>query len=176
MEGKGFEVGDLLTHLDGMKIDAYEPAHQQRFPTMIRRYKPGTEAIFTVLRNGKTEKIKYVLDGEPRPEREMDRYRNDFLEFVARDLTVMDRIDRRLPQDQVGAMVDTVKPGSWAQLGGLDAGDIIRAVNGSPVATVADLTKAMADVMAKKPASIVVFVQRDANTRYVEIRPDWSRQ
>ncbi len=171
-----FLVGDILTHMDGMRIDAWEPAHAQRFPSMVRRYKPGTEAVFTILRNGEKLKIAYSLLREPVPDRELDKCRNEFLEFEARDLSVMDRIERRYPQEQKGVMVTSVKSGSWAQLGGLRAGQLILSVNGQKVESAKDLARIMSKVEEDKPAAIIVFVKHGIRTSFVEIRPDWNRK
>jgi S1-C subfamily serine protease len=87
----------------------------------------------------------------------------------------MDRIEDRLPDALKGVRVTNVQSGSWAQLGGLQAGAIILSVNGRDVHRVADFKKAMADVEDKKRDSIVFFVRKGATTGYVELRPDGSR-
>lgn len=176
LKSAGFVLGDILTHIDGMKIDASEPGHEQRFPTMIRRYSPESEAVFTVLRAGKKIKVTCKLPAEPKPIRELKKYKDDILEFTVRELSVMDLIDRRLPEDQTGAFVSTVKNGSWTSLAGLRAGDIILEVNGGTVITVADIENLIAAIRKEKPESIVMFIKRAADTRFVEIRPDWKQK
>ncbi len=176
MEGSDFKCGDIITHMDAMPIDAWEPVHEQRFPTMIRRYRPESEVIFSVLRDKEPIKITYTLPGEPRPSIEMKIYRNELLEFAARDLTVMDLIGQRMPVDQKGAIVTEVKPGSWAGLAGLNANDIILSLNGTPTPDLDTFETVMTGLETQKPKALIFFVQRPSNSAYIEIIPEWPEE
>jgi len=170
-----FEVGDILTHIDGMAIDASEPSHADVFPTMIRRYKAGAEVDFRVIRRGQTMKIPYALLRAPRPSQEMARHRDDRFEFAVRDLCVMDRIEMLLSQDQTGVLLNEVKPGGWAALAALRLNDIMLNINDAKIETVSDFRKAMNAVAKEKPEFVRFFVKRGIHTFFAEVRPDWSR-
>jgi len=176
LEGSGFQVGDILTHVRGQLIDASTGQHTERFPSLIRRQKIGRKTTFSVIRDKKKTEVVYALPRAPKPGREMSKYRNDVLEFGARSLSVMDRIGRRLPKDQKGAIVHSVKTGGWAQLGGLRTGDIILEVSGTAVKSAKGLKAAMAKVEEAKPESIIFFVKRGIGHFYAELRPDWPDQ
>ena len=68
----------------------------------------------------------------------MKKYRNEKFEFTTRDISFFDIAEEQWPLDQRGALVEDVKPGSWAELGSLYADDLILEVGGEPVADVVD--------------------------------------
>ncbi|MFW6286740.1 MAG: trypsin-like peptidase domain-containing protein [Candidatus Sumerlaeota bacterium] len=173
MEDSDFKRGDILTHMDGMQIDAWEPTHEQRFPTMVRRYRPETEVVFSVIREKEKMQVKYVLPASPRPANELDVYKNELFEFAARDLTPMDLIQQRLPAEQKGTLVTEVKSGSWADLGGLNANDIILSLNENATPDLETFQSVMSDIEEKKPEALIFFVKRPSNSLYVEVIPEW---
>ena len=58
----------------------------------------------------------------------MKKYRNDEFEFTARNVSFFDTADEQWDKAQSGALIEEVKPGSWAELGNLYAGDLLRCV------------------------------------------------
>jgi S1-C subfamily serine protease len=78
---------------------------------------------------------------------------------VTQELATAFQLDSRR-----GAVVDTVQPGSGAEAGGMRPGDVIVAVDGSPLATMSEL---VAEVRRRTPGSTVVFdvIRNDAGAR-----------
>jgi S1-C subfamily serine protease len=66
----------------------------------------------------------------------MKKYRNDDFEFTARNVSFFDSAEEQWDKAQQGALVDEVKPGSWAELANLYAGDLVVEVDGQPVGNV----------------------------------------
>jgi serine protease Do len=169
----GFEVGDIITHVDGAAIEASEQRDPEVFREMIRGYKVGATAEFTVIRGEETKKITAVLDAAPRPERELKEHEDAVLEFKVRDITFFDRVRHQWKKDEAGAIVSAVEAGGWASFGGIKLGDLIQSVDGHDVASVSDL-KPMLEVIAEKhPRRIAVLVKRGIHTLFVEIEPTW---
>ncbi len=168
----GFAVGDVITRLDRMPVDACEPQHAERFPAMIRRYKPGTSVTFKVLRGGKKMTVAYTLPRAPVPSRELPSYEDTRLELEARDLGVMDRIEKRLPVDQEGTLLEKVTRGGWAHLGGLRAGDIVLGINGKPVRKLDDLKTVLSGAAESGGRFLVFFVKRNNTTLYAEVEQE----
>lgn len=75
----------------------------------------------------------------PKMKREMKKYRNEDFEFAARDVAFFDRAEEQWAGDQRGALVEDVKPDSWAELGSLYVDDLIMEVDGQPVKDVDSL-------------------------------------
>jgi serine protease Do len=172
LEKTDFKVGDIITHLDLMAIDAYEPQHAERFPAMIRRYKPGTEVSFRIIREGKKSKIKYKLPEAPKPSRELTRHKDKRLDLEARNLGAMDKINQRLPADQEGVLLEKVTRGGWAHLGKLRANDIVLGINGTRIRKLEDFKKAISTAEKNKSRFIVFFIKRNNNTLYAEVEQD----
>ena len=61
----------------------------------------------------------------------------------------------------------------WAALAGLNSGDILLAVGGQPVDSIASLKKAMAQLRNTKPRLVTFFVKRGIRTQYLELEPRW---
>jgi S1-C subfamily serine protease len=104
----------------------------------------------------------------------MKKYRNDDFEFTARDVSFFDAAEQQWDSGQRGALVDDVKPGSWAELGSLDAGDLILEVDGHAVEDVDGLRRQMERIAAAKNAMAVMKVLRGIHTLYLEMEPNWK--
>jgi S1-C subfamily serine protease len=70
--------------------------------------------------------------------------------------------------------VESVKSGSWAELGSLTDGDLILEVNGRTVNSVDALRREMDRIAAAKVKEVVIKVLRGIHTCYLEIEPNWK--
>jgi serine protease Do len=171
----GFKLGDVITHVDGQKIEASHPADARVFPTMVRRYRIGSKVDMTVLRNGKKLKIPVKLVRAPVPVREMKKYKDETFEFTGRDVAFADRAREKWKKGQKGVYVEAVERAGWAALAGMRAADLVLTVNGAKVARATDLEGAMKRIAEKKPKQVVFFVKRGIHTLFLELEPDWGR-
>jgi S1-C subfamily serine protease len=127
-----------------------------------------------VLRDKKEMKISVELVRSPRLRREMKKYRNDDFEFTARNVSFFDSAEEQWDESQKGALIEEVKPGSWAELANLYSGDLVVEVDGQPVGNVDALRVAMEKIaVARKPA-VVMKVMRGIHSAYLEFEPDWK--
>ena len=169
----GLQAGDIIVALNGEPVPADEPQDVEVLPAMVRQLRIGDKADLTVLRDGKQVSVSVELVPSPPLAREMKRYRDQDFEFAARDVTFFDRIDERWPPDQTGAYVQEVNEGGWAALGNLASGDLIVAVDGSPVTDVVSLETLMKAVAQKRSESVMLQVKRGIHHVFVELRPVW---
>ncbi|MBS2021453.1 MAG: PDZ domain-containing protein [Deltaproteobacteria bacterium] len=172
-EAAGFKVGDVVTHIDGVLIEASEPHDSDVFDGMIRQYKLGKAAEFTVIRDGKPMSLTVTLDEGPKPDREMRVYADEQLEFRARDVSLFDRVRSRWDQKQGGALVSQVEEGGWAAVGGLRTDDLILGVDGKAVAQLNDLQAGLKSAREAKEKRVVLLVRRGVHTLFVELEPKW---
>jgi serine protease Do len=170
----GLKSGDFITALDGEKLTASGPEHQDELESLIRQYDVGKTVDLSVLRDMKEMKIPVELERSPRLRREMKKYRNDEFEFTARNVSFFDTAEEQWDKAQRGAYVDEVKPGSWAELANLYAGDLIVEVDGQTVGNVDDLRQAMDKVAASKRPTVVMKVLRGIHSVYLEFEPNWK--
>ncbi|MBI3831364.1 MAG: PDZ domain-containing protein [Planctomycetes bacterium] len=175
-EAAGLKAGDIVTHLDGQKIEASQPEDIEVFTQMIRQYKIGTEAELTVLRGPKNEKLALKVKLPPRPKAEarMKQYKDTLFDFEARDVTYMDRIKQQWDEKQSGALVTAVQPGGWAALAKLNNGDLILGVDGEDMPDATALEKKMKAIVEARPVHVTFFVKRGIMTEFVEMEPAWK--
>jgi len=169
----GLKSGDFIIALDGEKLTASGPEHEDELSSMIRQYDIDKTVELTVLRGGTKLTVPVELVRSPRLRREMKSYRNDDFEFTARDVSFFDRAEEQWPGDQQGALVEDVKPGSWAELGSLYVGDLVLEVDGQPVDNVDALRHRMEQIASDKPSTVVMKVLRGIHTKYLEMEPNW---
>ena len=169
----GLRVGDIVVALDGNALEASQPGDTELFATLIRQYKIGTVVRLTLLRDGKELIVPVTLDTSPRLPREMKKYEDPNFEFRVRDVAAADRAAARLPADQPGVLVDAVREGGWAALGHLADGDLLLAIDGTPVADVESVQKKMTAIADAKPRTVVLQVRRGIRTFFVELETGW---
>jgi S1-C subfamily serine protease len=133
-----------------------------------------SKAQFAVLRDGRPLTLSVTLREGPRQENELRIYEDVPLEFRARDISYLDRVRRRWPKEEAGALVSQVDTGGWAAVGGLRADDLIMSVDGKPVTTVQELEVLLKPVKEKKPHHLTFFVKRGVQTLFLELQPTWG--
>jgi serine protease Do len=173
-EKAGLKPGDFITALDGEKLTAAGPEHEDELSTLIRQYDIGKTVELSVLRGKAEQKISVELARSPRLQREMKKYRNEDFEFTTRDVSFFDTAERRWAPDQRGALVEDVQSGSWAELGSLYVGDLILEVDDQTVSDVDSLRRMMEKITASKPGLVVMKVKRGIHTAFLELEPDWK--
>jgi serine protease Do len=173
-EKAGFQLGDIITQVDGQPVEASQPEDDGVFPAMIRRYKIDAEAEMTVIRAGQPRKLKIALPAAPVPVAEMKRYKDEVFEFTGRDVAFNDRARNKWEEAQSGVFVEAVEQAGWGALAGMHVGDLLLEIDGQAIADVAALEKALKGLRAAKPASVTFFVKRGVHTIYLELEPDWA--
>ncbi len=173
-EKAGLHVGDILTAMDGIPIEASQPEDSEVFATMVRKYDLGTEAKLKLLRDGKPMEIAILLDAPPRAGEKLKAVDNTDFEFAARDMTFQDRVRLKLPEDMRGVLIERVEPAGWAALGGLHPDDTILSVDGKPTASALDLKAILAQARVDKPRRLAFLIRRGIHTHFHEVEPDWK--
>jgi serine protease Do len=173
-ETAGLKVGDIITAIDGDRVEASQPSDVDLFATMIRQYKIGSTVQLTVLRDGEEKQVKVALDTAPRLPREMKKYEDPNFEFRVRDVAAADRTQATWTQGQQGVLVEAVREGGWAALGHLADGDLILAIDGERVNDVASVQQKMTRIAQAKPPTVVLEVKRGIRTFFVEMQGGWK--
>jgi serine protease Do len=170
----GLKVGDVVTALDGEKFKATSPEEADAFSALIRQRRVGAPVTLSVRRGKETVELPVALEISPTPPAEMKRYRDSFLDFRVRDIAFLDRAQEGWPESKEGVLVETVGEGGWAALGELAVGDLVEAVDGSPVTDAEAFGKTMEKIRETRPKRIVLRVLRGIHTVFVEIEPGWN--
>lgn len=171
-ETAGLKVGDVLMKMDGRTVNARQVGDENIFPSMVRQMDIDSDTSIELVRGEETKTVSVKLQLAPKSSNEYPTLRDDILEIVVRDITGMERIESENKQGE-GVRVISVTQGGWASLAGLQADDIISKVDGQPVKNLKSFEATMQQLKSKKPASVVLFVVRESETLYVELRPTW---
>lgn len=167
----GFLVGDILTQIDGTPIEASETHDSRVFDEMIRAYKVGSKAVFTVYRGTNKIEVTATLNAAPAPETDLKEIEDAVLEFKGRDVSYFDRVRHRWSKDQGGALVTYVERGGWAYMAGLSSGDLVLEVDGHAVATAGELDAQLKALHDKQAKHMAFLVRRGIHTRFIELEP-----
>jgi S1-C subfamily serine protease len=171
----GFRTGDILIGFDGDPLKASRPQDARDLKNLVEDRVIGETVEITVLRDGEEKKIAVELEESPASALDAKTAENEVFEFTVRDLTFMDRIERKLEKDRQGVLVTEVETGGWASVAGLAKNHIVMAVNDRPVTDVTSFKNVMKAVEEDRPEVVKVFVLRGYRTSFVFIEPDWSR-
>ena len=172
-EKGGIKTGDIFLKLDGQVIAASTPSDQELFENLIRQYKVGGTAELEGRREGKPLKLSIVLGRQPKPSSELEEYKDEQFEFSARELSLTDRIDAKLPEDTKGVRIGAVQNAGWAALAGLSPGDILLTIDSHPVSGIAELKITMKQMEVTKPRRVSFFIKRGIRTSFIELEPKW---
>jgi serine protease Do len=165
----GLQVGDVVLAVDGDPVTARRAEDADAFATQIRQYGPGSQATFTVWREGKTLQVPATLETQPAPPSEMPWWHDEQLEFAVRDLAFDDRVGLQLDPGVQGVLVESADMAGWAALAGLRAQDLILKAGGEPITAVDALRRARQEAVRAGHDWWVLLVQRRSQTLFVEI-------
>jgi serine protease Do len=163
----GIERGDIILELNGNTVS--EP---DDLSLHIAETAPGTTVHLKILRNGRTNDIKVVLDelsetaaaaagGDSGPGALRGVQVQNLTPTVDRDLGIS--------ANTAGVLITAVDPSSVAAADGLQRGDVIQQVNRKPVRNLEEYDRALAGA---RDQSILLLVSRGQATRFVVIQPD----
>ena len=174
-EKSDLKVGDIIVALDGKAIDAYRMQDAQMMTRRVEDLAIGADAVLSILRDGKKQDVTVLLEETPGTAADVRTAEDPVLEYVVREMTFLDRVNRELPKDYEGLMVATVTPGSWAQVADLRSGDILLSINDQSVKTIRGFKKLIRTLAKEKPKRVKLFVRRGQATAFVFMRPEWPR-
>lgn len=175
-EQAGLDVGDFILAVDGEKLTASAPEHYEELSALIRQYKVGGSATLEVLRGDERLDLPVELVRAPKLEREMKEYRDENFEMTVRNISFFDRAREQLDEAQQGVLVSEVKPGGWAALGDVRVGDVVLAIDLTPMNDVRAFEQKMKDLAKAKADFAVLEVLRGIYTFFVELEPKWDNE
>ncbi|MFQ5590585.1 MAG: PDZ domain-containing protein [Phycisphaerae bacterium] len=168
------EVGDIIVALNGQKLRPRGMQDAGLFQRHVRRLDIDGDATLTVLRGGRERDVKVKLERTKITPEEARRDRNRDFELTVREVTFFDRDENRWDDATRGVIVERIARAGWAQLGGLQARDLIQRIDGHEIADLSDYRAAIEEVTGRKPGRVVFVVLRGARTHFQYVEPDWD--
>ncbi len=169
----GIKVGDVFLKLDGQVIAASTLSDEELFSNLIREYKVDSEVELAGVRGGEPLKLTPKLGRQPKPNSDLDEYKDDQFEFKARELSFYDRLSDQSIADVKGVRIISVQNAGWAALAGLSSGDTLVAIDGQPTDGIGALKKILAQLRESRPRRVMLFIKRGIRTQYLELEPKW---
>jgi serine protease Do len=164
----GLGIGDIVLSLDGKPIE-----NARQLDVNLYRRTPGTSVSLAVLRGQTVIPLVVVVEERPRDAtRLLDRVSPERNLVPRLGLLALDLDDELGPmlgplRARAGVVVAASQAEALPFQDGLQAGDVIYAVNGAPVSGVAALRAALED---KRAGDVVVLqVEREAQLRFVSV-------
>jgi serine protease Do len=163
-EKAGVKPGDVILAVNDKPVEV-----SSELPTVIARMKPGADAALTLWRGGKETKLNVKIDQLPEPQLQtasLKGKRNaDQASQLGLAVRPLDPNERQQVETEGNLVVEQVTGPALAA--GVQQGDIILAVNGKKVKTVAEL-QAAAKGSTK---TVALLIQRgDGGVFYLPLR------
>jgi serine protease Do len=158
-EKGGLKPGDVIVAFDGKPIE-----QSNQLPPLVAQVKPGSQAKMDVWRNGRQETLTFSV-GAMKPEKTAKAGRGapeagGKLGLAVRPLTPEERKESGIAQ---GVLVEQV--GGPAARAGIQPGDVITAVNGTPVRSPQELRAAA----EKAKERLALLVRRGEQSLFVPL-------
>jgi serine protease Do len=169
----GARVGDFLDRLEGEPMRPTGDANDDGFHQRVRDFPPRARVRFSGTRDGEPLELVVELGDAPVSINGLRTLSLSRLRMELRELGFHDRIARRLPPGQSGVLVQTVQAGGPAGLAHLQAGDVILAVDGRPVATPPELQAYFAALPGTVPRRLALQVIRGSEVRVLYLDTRW---
>jgi serine protease Do len=161
----GIKAGDVITAVNGKAVDS-----PKELARIIGEQSPGKSVSVAVWRNGKTQTYDVTLGKMPAPDQMASADDNSDNGSSHSADTLADLGLTVTPSDDgKGLVVTDVDSNSDAADRGIQAGDVIVAVNSKPVSSAADVNKAAAQAEKDGRKAILLQVKRDDNSRFVAL-------
>ncbi|MEO3387827.1 Do family serine endopeptidase [Mesorhizobium sp. CAU 1741] len=158
----GLKAGDVITAVNDQEIES-----PRELARMIGAYAPDTKVDVTLWRGGAEEQVSVELGELPGDEARADL---QVPTPAQADASLADfGLTVTGADDGNGLVVTDVEPGSAAEERGIQAGDVIVAVNSTDVTSAEDVEAAVADAAGAGRNAVLVQINRDDNNRFVAL-------
>ena len=167
----GLKQGDVILSFNGNDV-----SHLRDLPRLVAATEPGSHATIGVWRNGQTIQLQATVDEFANNEQvasatgeEGQPPRTEALGMHFSPLTSEVRRELHLAKDVHGVVVAQVDSGSPADEVGLNAGDILVAIDQQPVNSPQQAAEKLKEVAASPKKSALLLLNRHGVTQYVGV-------
>ncbi len=157
----GIKSGDVITAVDGRSIKG-----PKELAKLIAGYAPSEKAAISVWRNGGTRDIEVKLGKLPGAKKASGKTTSADKQ---NEMVPLESFGLTLSSTEDGVIIADVEPDSPAAEKGFRKGNVILSVNGSEVATVADVEGALAEAVASKRKAVLFQIRSGNNNRFVAL-------
>ncbi|MBZ0163037.1 MAG: DegQ family serine endoprotease [Notoacmeibacter sp.] len=158
----GLKAGDIITAVNDEKVDTPRDLARR-----IGGMQPGTKVAVQVWRNGESMSMEVTLGLLPKP----DQLAGTPAPSTPGEPASLDGFGLKVTRadDGRGVVVTDVEPGSDAEERGIQAGDVIVAVNSTPVSDAKAIEAIVEDAAKAGRKAVLLQVERNSTNRFVAL-------
>ncbi len=168
----GIKRGDVITAYDGRAVTGVSSLRN-----MVAQSKVGSEVVVTIVREGRSNKLRITIDELPKEFSEVSSAppdeRPDDVKALAgitvTELTGAIAKQLGISQSERGVVVLNVEPGSAAQEAGIKKGDVIQEIDRERILGIDDWKKIVSEI--EPDEMVVMFINRGGRKFYVALKP-----
>jgi serine protease Do len=162
----GIKPGDVIVGVDGKTIDSSKDLSRQ-----IGGMNPGKSVQIKVWRDGADKTFDVKLGEMPAPDKMASADRSNQPDNGGATDNALERFGLTVTpsEDGKGLTVTDVDPNGDAADRGIQAGDVIVAVNSNDVSSAADVDKAASEAAKAGRKAVLVQIMRDDNSHFVAL-------
>jgi len=164
----GLKSGDVVTAVGDELVKT--PKDLSR---LVADLSPGDKETLSVWRDGKSESVNVTIGGNDtgvqQVATEKEEASKPSIGVGLTDLTPDLRHEMQLPEATKGAVVAAVNPDKTAAAAGVQTGDVILAVNNTPVSNSAEAKRAVADAAKNGRKSVLLQIEREGSKTLVAV-------
>lgn len=172
-EKAGIKIGDVITEYNGIKVAAENNSDMEVFRSAVREFN-GVVSSIKIWRNGKISDLKVEMAEVPISQYLADEVSNQVLGFSAKELTKDIILAKQLSFDVNGVWISRVERAGWADLSGLNVGDLLLKVDNKDLQDIEQLNKYLHEFEKDKPKYISFFIKRRSETRFLFIKTNFN--
>jgi len=173
-ERGGLQIGDVVTAVNNIKIEAEQNNDLQVFRNLIREQKEET-ARMRIFRNGEIMEIKVELGDIPIGQFLAEEVSNSSLGFSVKELTKDIILAKQMDFDTEGVWVSRVERAGWSDIAGLMIGDLILKIDNNPVTGLEEIRSHFAQIDETQPDYVSLFIKRGVETRFLFIKTNYEK-
>ena len=172
----GLAPGDIILSVDGQEIPIREIADLPLMQRRIRSAGAGRAVPVAIWRGGTTRQVEVRLASSPVTVSTAEEFESERFGLKVRELTFDFLQAANLSSETRGVLVTALERAGWAQVSGLQPGDIIHKVDGQPTPDLESFRKALETAATEKRPEAMFFVLRDYQTQFVRVKTDWTER
>jgi len=169
-----FEEADVPKEFQAMGIPVPRkrpwPSQDNYLTRMLADIGAGTTVKLCYLHDGQKKEQEFTVEQAPRDMLSAARYKNEKLGLTVKELTYEVRAALRLEENDAAVVITQVEQGTPAALARINGYELIRAIDGEPVAGVEAFEKLITAAQQQNKESVRLTVEWMGKTRLADLK------